>query len=448
MTGPLPIPIHVDVPAPPTEAARSGPAEPAPFAQIVWAEHGVEPRWRDEETADCVAVLKPVLSDSPSFRRVVDGASHRGETLLVISTIGEHAESLYLPGFIGRITGSTLPGRARPALATGLNAADKDLGNRLLTTQADRQWWSLRLDQFAAESARGVEVLSPSIGGLEPILVDSLGAPVVAAWVQPRTDWRWYVVPEWADEKTLLDWLIQRALPTYAPSVTRRYRLAGAIEPEWQTPEEHAAGEALTAMSARHSAEQAQLEARLNTAQSEAGVVRGGLLHGTGDDLVDAVERVFADAGLSPVRLDDGPEGTWSADLLVTADGHQRLVEVKSARGNASESMVAALLKHLGTWATNRPDQPVDGGTLIVSHQLNTEPSERDRRIYSRRDELPVPTISSLDLFDWWREGNWEAIRHAVMAIDERNAKYSAPENNSPTAGRAFLRRLRRAFRR
>jgi len=68
---------------------------------------------------------------------------------------------------------------------------------------------------------------------------------------------------------------------------------------------------------------------------------------------------------------------TVSADLLVEYHGRRRLVEVKSATGNAAESLVSGARKHLDTWPALRPDLDVGGIVLIVNHQTNTHPGDR-----------------------------------------------------------------------
>jgi hypothetical protein len=62
-------------------------------------------------------------------------------------------------------------------------------------------------------------------------------------------------------------------------------------------------------------------------AQAAADPIRYGLLYGRGRDLVATVAAVLDAAGLTTVDLDE-VFGTKSADLLVSADGRRRLVEL------------------------------------------------------------------------------------------------------------------------
>ncbi|MDT5029378.1 MAG: hypothetical protein QOE61_5804 [Micromonosporaceae bacterium] len=145
--------------------------------------------------------------------------------------------------------------------------------------------------------------------------------------------------------------------------------------------------------------------------------------YGTGDELVDAVAAVLSAAGLHTVNLDEVLGGTASADLLVSADGAppRCLVEVKAAGGAAQEKLVGHLQRHLDTWPQLRPDMPVTGGVLVVNHQHKLHPSERPAQVYSRPEfvaSLPVTVLSTVELFGWWRVGDWQAIRTAVLGAD------------------------------
>ena len=73
-------------------------------------------------------------------------------------------------------------------------------------------------------------------------------------------------------------------------------------------------------------------------------------IYGTGSELVDAVATVLTAAGLTVSDLDELLGDTSSADLLVSIGSNRRLVEVKSAGGNAGEKLVVALDRHLQTW--------------------------------------------------------------------------------------------------
>jgi hypothetical protein len=127
---------------------------------------------------------------------------------------------------------------------------------------------------------------------------------------------------------------------------------------------------------------------------------------------------VLKGAGFTTVDLDEELGQTRSADLLVTFEQRRRLIEIKSASGNASEGLVADLQRHLITWPELRPQEPVDGGVLIVNHQHRLEPYQRSREVYSRPEfvaALTVPVISTRTLLDWWKVSDLTSIREAVL---------------------------------
>jgi hypothetical protein len=209
-------------------------------------------------------------------------------------------------------------------------------------------------------------------------------------------------------------------------------------------------------MEIRHLEERARLEAEREDARRAAEGVRDGLLYGSGGELVRAVDQVLSDAGISTIDLDAGEKGTWSADLLASAEGPARLVEVKSESGRAKESLVGDLLKHLGTWRAGRPEEPVSGGTLIVNHQRKTAPEQREPQVYGRQEfvkSLTVNVVGSIDLFRWWKDSDWPAIREAVLGEttppgDDRSAANATPDAPAaPQRCGSWFRRPRRARR-
>lgn len=345
---------------------------------------------------------------------------------------------------------------ARPRLADGLGPADQDLGKRLLGRPDGAQWWTLALANTALESGTGygVQKVFPPPGALEPILVDPVGKPVVAAWIPAHQNQRWYIVPDAIKWASVIDWLVQQAIPYYIPDAPRRFRTAGFVDPAWETPREQRAREAIAAMEIRHLEERARLEAEREDARRAAEGVRDGLLWGSGGELVRAVEQVLSDAGISTIDLDASEKGTWSADLLASAAGPARLIEVKSEGGRAKEALVGDLVKHLGTWRTERPEEPVSGGTLIVNYQRKIAPVQREPHVYSRQEfvkSLTVKVVGSIDLFRWWKDSDWPAIREAVLGEttpprDDCSAAHATPDAPAaPQRRGGWFRRHRRS---
>jgi hypothetical protein len=144
-----------------------------------------------------------------------------------------------------------------------------------------------------------------------------------------------------------------------------------------------------------------------------------------------AVARVLSDAGFDVTHLDELLGRTASADLLVVQADRRRLVEVKRASGNASERLVDDAKRHLATWPELRPDIEVEGILLIVNHQATAHPLDRSPEVYSRSEfvrSLTVPVMTTLQLYDAWRQSDFGAIRETVFE--------DTPKSRSASDGR------------
>ena len=397
------------------------------------------------ETSDCAAAIDPSIFHSrggTELERFLAGTEARGEIALVVAIIGnvddelihspfgEANASILFPGIGGSIGGTRLPAGVRPSLSPDARGADKDLALRLLQRPADAPWWRLSLNGTSVESATGPPEHRHPGGRLEPILIDTLGDPVVAVWVSDSDDQRWYSIPDGTDPDVVLSWLISQGLPEHVPSALRRVRAPHAVIPSLQSQAEQSARRALADLQANYEQELKRREAELREATEEAEPIRHGLLYGTGDELVQAVAVVLSAANLTVVDLDEDLGGTKSADLLVSCGANRSLVEVKSASGNASEKLVADLERHLQTWPQLRPDAPVGHGVLVVNHQHRLDPDERATAVFTRPEfvaALGVAVVSSRQLFDWWRDANWTSIHAAVVSRSGADATTSEP---------------------
>src|SRR5262249_4397883 len=96
---------------------------------------------------------------------------------------------------------------------------------------------------------------------------------------------------------------------------------------------------ALTELETEYVARRGDLERQLEEAKTAASAVREDLLYGTGQRLADAGRSVFKWAGVTVADLDGQLGGTKNADLLCGYGSRSRLVEVKSASGNAPERL-------------------------------------------------------------------------------------------------------------
>jgi hypothetical protein len=475
------VPVHIGQPQPGSEQERSlfaqnelgrtGYGEPRRLrvpGGLDFQKHGLAPRWLGMETSDCSAALEPGFfhnRGAAERARFIAGARARGEVALVVAIVGDADDdrprsvmsrsdaSIHVSSNFTSIEGLRLPVGTRPAMARDLSPVDRDLALRLLNRPAGSPWWALHLSGAHAERGDGSGVVTyEAEGRLDPILVDGLGDPVVAAWTSPTDDQRWYVIPDATEWDTILEWLVHRAFAELVPGALRRARSTHFADPELLTADELAMRRSLDEVENRYSMEKQRLEQDLQEAERRAAPVRSGLLYGTGDELVQAVAAVFRAAGLSVDHLDEALGDTKSADLLVSlGDVPPRLVEVKSASGTPREDLVATLQRHLATWPQLRPNEPVAGGVLVVNHQHKLHPSERAPDVYSRPEfvaALPFSVLSAKQLFQWWRSKDWSAIRGAVLGTDAPTGPLSSAPSNAehegPRAGRWWLGRRRR----
>ncbi|MFC8269492.1 hypothetical protein ACFUIZ_27805 [Streptomyces cinereoruber] len=457
-----------EVPQPHSDAAE--------YARKLWAaaqkyegingdKAGAEPRWLGMDTSTCAAAINPSHfhgQGADEFTRFLDRATSRGETALIIAAMGNTTSeprlsvfggdvaSVHLPGFAGSIVGKRLGTGSQITLAPGLNPVDQDLALRIRNSSGDGPWWAMQPRPVTAEGPSGTTFYQPE-GEFVPILVDTLGEPVVARWMPSDGKQIWYSVPDGINWNTLVGWLVQRALPAHVPDALRRVRSPHRINPDLETTAESSARHALEELERHYGAEKARLEVAQKRAKEAAEPVRSGLLFGTGSELVDAVEVVLRAAGFDVTDLDE-ELGTKSADLPAVLGEETRLVEVKSEGGQAKKALMADLERHLGTWPKLRPDQPVTRGALVVNHQHKLDPAQRTREVYGRREfvaTLKHPVIPATSLFGWWRTEDWAAVRAAVLGQQHHGTEPSGTASAKPqtpaAARRGFWSRLGRS---
>lgn len=460
------VPVHIavhdpapmDEPGPQTnEFLRDRFTASAKYAGISWTEHGAEPRWLGTDTSTCAAAINPSHfsgNGADEYDRFLSGAASRGEPALIIATMGtadedeDRVPSVFgRPGgrvdfrhFTGAIVGERLLTGAEVSLVPGLDPADSDLGKRLLNRPPSAPWWAMTVQATVMEGWRGTTVRKPE-GELVPILVDSLGKPVVARWTSADSQQIWYVIPDSVDWNQVLDWLVQRGLPEHVPAALRRVRSRRYLDPALETPAETQARSSLEELERRYLEDKARLEDELAQARQEAEPVRAALLYGSGSELEDAVAVVLRAAGFTVIDLDEELGDTLSADLLAVLNGSTCLVEVKAASGAAGEKLISQLQRHLEKWPQLRPGQPVTCAALIVNHQHRLDPAERSAEVYQRRvvDTLSFPVIASGDLFRWWCTQDWPAVQGAVLGqahVSEAREERPAEGGEIPAVGR------------
>lgn len=442
--------------------------------QFDWGTLGLTPRWVGEDSSGAVAAIEPnqyLDRGATEWARFITGARHRSEVALAVSMIGHPRppeevnyrgilggadESVDLPGAaagLGSVSGYRTPLAVAPAIADGLVRADRDLALRLINTRGlASDWWTLHRHATAIQPGGGgpVQVMEPD-GSLQPVLVSAAGEVVAAVWIAPDEQVRHYIIPWLSSWKTVLDWLVQQAIPEFVPSAVRRVHANIGADPALQTIAEMSALSARAELDEQYRANSEQLEQALREARSEADEVRFNLLYGRATPLENAVSAVLTDAGITVTPLDKDLQKTASADLLVSYRARRRLVEVKSESGNASEKLVGDARNHLSTWSALRPDVQIDGVSLIINHQIRTYPGDRAQQAYTRPEfvqSLPIPVTTTTALFDAWRRGDFDAIRAAVFGDDPPHSGDSAVERGSqpaavapaPTRGRWWHR--------
>ncbi|MEW2574407.1 hypothetical protein [Streptomyces sp. NPDC047070] len=456
------VPVHVAVHDPATMAesdpetvdyARDLRAASAEYAAVSWSESGAEPRWLGMDTSTCAVAINPSHfhnRGADEFERFLTGAASRGEPALIIATLGNadddglrsvfgpYTASIHFRNFTGSIGGKRLPAGADISLAPDLDAADRDLGLRLRNRPASAPWWAMALQSIGIEGPQGTTVRTPE-GELAPILVDSLGEPVVARWTPTDRQEIWYVIPDAVDWNTMVDWIVQKALPEHVPAALRRVRSQHSINADLETPAETQARAALEELERRYADDKARLQTDLEQARQEAEPVRTGLLYGTGGELEVAVAVVLRAAGFTVTEL-DVELGTTSADLLAVLDQETCLIEVKAASGAAPEKLVSYLQRHLEKWPQLRPGQPLTCSALIVNHQHRLDPAQRPTEVYQRNqhrefvDSLTFPVLATGQLFDWWRAQDWPAVRTAVLGRPQPSQPSEPSMVQSPAA--------------
>jgi hypothetical protein len=406
---------------------------------IEWAGQGLEPRWIGDDAADCVAALEPSVFSgrgAHEYERFRLGASDRGEMAMVVSTLGSAGEdsdhnafrnrsaSLTLPNGFGQIQATRLGRGAAVRPHADCGEADRDLALRLLNQQPALTWSVLELSGSMMHGSFDAHFRPPG-GTLEPIITTALGEVAAGVWTDPDGAERRYILPSGVAWKGVLDWLVQRGIPEYAPTAARRYRSISVRQAELLTSREREFMRRLDGLETTYRQDRELLEEELAEAQRVADPVRDGLLYGTGKELEEAVSTVLRAAGLTTIDLDQSLRGTRNADLLCSYSGGARLVEVKSATGRAGERLYDDLVRHLREWTALPEAVPIDGGVLIVNHELRSAPTDRSAHPYTRADFLAAqtqPIVTTVELFDAWREERWQDIRAMLHLADSQPA--------------------------
>jgi hypothetical protein len=421
-------------------------ARPRITSEVIdWEALGLTPRWVGDDSSEAVAALEPSRfhnHGAQEWERFRNGATARGELALAVSTLMTPTEptpialrragaSVMLAGAdSSNVGGAQIALASPPGLVTGLVGADRDLALRIRTVRPlDLPWWALDLEGVLAyQGGFGATQEAPE-GEISPLLASSAGEVVAAVWTSPDGSVRHYVVPFLPSYVPLLEWLVEQAVPEFVPTAARRVRRSLSSESQLLTTAEGEARDGLREFQSEVERRRLALQSRVERATADADAVRDPLLYASGAPLVAAVGRVLVDAHVDVTDLDVLLGDTTNADLLAGSGGRRVLVEVKSASGNPSERLAEAPARHLATWPHLRPDLPAEGVVLVLNHQTNTHPLDRTPQPFTRPEfvaALTSPVLTTRQLFDWWRVGDFSRIRSALFGDDP-----------DPTASRA-----------
>jgi hypothetical protein len=402
--------------------------------EVEWASLGLLPRWVGDDPSNAVAALEVSGLNGGGWARFQDGTVRRDEPALYISTSAppdrwDPTQPYWgnvVPMAQGRIRGVELPHQEsvrirtasivlanEPELADGLSSTDRDLAQRIRNI-ADARWMALEPYDPESPDDEFDDVW-------QPLLITPDGHTVAGVWTD--TDEHppvyHYVVPRLPSYEPILRWLTERAVPNLIPTAAARTRAYIADQPNLHSTREHDLTEQLADLDTAYEKKKTELQQALADERAVVTPVRDGLLFGSGTVLENAVARVLVDAGVTVTPL-DAVLGTRSADLLVEYGDIRLLVEVKSVGGNAAESLAEAAYRHLRTWPQAGTGQSVDGAVLVVNHQHKRPPAERSPAVFGRRefvDTLDFPVVSTLALFDLWRQGDAAGVRQ-VLGLD------------------------------
>lgn len=116
----------------------------------------------------------------------------------------------------------------------------------------------------------------------------------------------------------------------------------------------------------------------------------------------------------------------------------RRLAETQDSRVcpgvRAARGLYEDLVRHLREWEKLSGSTPVDGSALVLNHQHRTAPHARNPEPYGRPEFLAgqtEPTVTTLDLFEAWREEDADAIRQLLFGT----LNLPVPGPKPPTKG-------------
>jgi hypothetical protein len=264
---------------------------PTPWAldTLDWSAEGFEPRWLGHESSDCAVSFDPSIFSghgANELQRFTEGLRNRSDVGIVIWTAGRDdnpdakgfnvfggGDSVLTP-FEGQVSCRRLPLGVQPRVADDLVPGDRPLALRLRNDPRISRWWALELQGWQTAHPGGTTMVSPAPARILPLLHDQTGA--VLAGVAEVDGQRWYFLPRGADPVGVLRWLMQHALPTWAPEALRAARRSISIDHDLQTPTDRSLRAELSELETTYARRREALETELTRATEEADPIRAG----------------------------------------------------------------------------------------------------------------------------------------------------------------------------
>ncbi len=266
---------------------------------------------------------------------------------------------------------------------------------------------------------------------LEPLLVDGLRNPVVAAWdpVGVTVDQHWYIVPSGVNWESLVAWLFDRGIRAYVPAAASRTPALAVLDDRLRTAKERNAIADLDRFEQEVTARRGGLQSAIQQVTNEADTIRRPLLYESGEPFKEAVAAILFSCHFNVEDLDETFGAGRSGDLLASRNGHHWLIESKGLMGAPKEADVADVVKHRETWRKLGRTEELEGCILILNHHVRMPPAGRPRSPYERPEFVAalegfgVTVIDSVALGQWWSAEECERVIDAITGPPKQHSR-------------------------
>lgn len=251
---------------------------------------------------------------------------------------------------------------------------------------------------------------TPEKINFEPLIKNKFGRPVGAILTPTNSPKAGLILilPQLSDKATFLTHLLTDILPDFVPSLFPEL-VSGRwlTDPDYEIPQVLKLRNNIENIRQVAQGEIDQIEARINVERETWGYLHD-LLNGTGDCLVDAVEKTFNLLGFERTtnvdnEIEAGRENIRKReDLRIEKDGRPELVvEVRGISNLPSDEDCFGAEKHLLPRARERSDVEVKGLT-IINHERNLPPLDRQNDKVFREEVITNTTERNIGLLTTW----------------------------------------------